>query len=685
MTLPWKTPEDDTWSRMKAAKAASAAQPEQVGAEGWAEPVLQFTVFADVKAYKLQQEAMTWPELVAWLKAIPASTKEAAELIKLARFTGEPESGKKSCLRYDEAVTEICGIECDYDAEVMTPAEGAALLAAAGIKCVLVTTHSHTPEAPRWRVLAPTATTLPPDARRALVGRVNGVLGGVLARESFTLSQSYYIGPPVVGEYIVDAIDGEYIDQLDLPSVEPAPKAKTGGTAGDASGDLADLLKGEDLHGNTLRYVAKKVKLGLTDGEILALFKGFADELVAARGEERVRALYSGELQRMIEGAREKRFDKGSKASSLDPDTPFDMQQFSLRGRIDEMKTKMLDDKYVLGRIAILGQITAIYAKPNSGKTLLTLWLLIEAIKAGELDADKVFYINADDTYKGLIFKGGLAEKYGFHMIAPGEQGFKSALLLDYLARMTEDGSAHGAVIILDTLKKFTNIMDKKVASDFGKVLREFTMAGGTAVLLAHTNKNRDADGKVVASGTSDIIDDADCAYLLDVTDTAEGIRSVLFENQKQRGDVLNEAAYCYARRDGIHYEELLASVRPLGQAEKAKHVEKRTADLLLEKNAEGVAAITSAIMLGFATKTELIKHAYENSLVSKGKLTKALQAHTGPNWAKGHRWSVEVGPCNAMRYSLLQPPKSEKQGLLEQLIKPKEQLLAQAFPKTGE
>lgn len=82
------------------------------------------------------------------------------------------------------------------------------------------------------------------------------------------------------------------------------------------------------------------------------------------------------------------------------------------------MREKMLEDKYVLGRIAILGQITAIYAKPNSGKTLLTIHLLIEATKSGELDGSSVFYINADDTYKGLVYKTELAERYGFQMIA---------------------------------------------------------------------------------------------------------------------------------------------------------------------------------------------------------------------------------------------------------------------------
>ena len=43
-----------------------------------------------------------------------------------------------------------------------------------------------------------------------------------------------------------------------------------------------------------------------------------------------------------------------------------------------------------------------IYAKPNTGKTLLVIWMLIQAIKDKKIDGKNVHYINADDDYKGL-------------------------------------------------------------------------------------------------------------------------------------------------------------------------------------------------------------------------------------------------------------------------------------------
>ena len=74
----------------------------------------------------------------------------------------------------------------------------------------------------------------------------------------------------------------------------------------------------------------------------------------------------------------------------------------------------MLDDKFVMGLMAIIGQSTVFYAKHNVGKTLIGLYLLIEKIKTGEIDPADIYYINADDTHKGLVYKLKLAERYGF-------------------------------------------------------------------------------------------------------------------------------------------------------------------------------------------------------------------------------------------------------------------------------
>lgn len=327
---------------------------------------------------------------------------------------------------------------------------------------------------------------------------------------------------------------------------------------------------------------------------------------------------------------------------------PFSMSAFSLSGQSKVMESKMLADRFVLDHIAILGQATVIYAKPNTGKTLLVIWMLIESIKSGRIDGKDVFYINADDDYKGLVFKTGLAEQYGFEMLAPGHNGFESAALQGYMRQMIDDDTARGKVIILDTLKKFTDLMNKKTGSEFMCRAREFVAHGGTLIMLAHTNKNRDADGKAVFGGTSDIIDDCDCAFILDEIAKTATTKQVLFENLKSRGIVASELAFSYSVEEGRHYQHRLDSVEPAdkGSTEQAKK-DKIIADKRA-KDKPAIDAITETIEQGITLKTDLIRTACEDSGVSRRVLIKALDDYTGS------LWGLSVAGKGAKNYRLL-------------------------------
>jgi hypothetical protein len=346
--------------------------------------------------------------------------------------------------------------------------------------------------------------------------------------------------------------------------------------------------------------------------------------------------------------------------------TPFSLSVYSLNGNSEAMELKMLDDTYVLNQIAILGQATVIYAKPNTGKTLLVLWLLIQAIKSGAIKGEDVFYINADDNYKGLVQKLKLAETYGFQMLAPGHEGFESSALLEYTRRMVSENAASGKVIILDTLKKFTNLMDKNTASDFMRGGREFIANGGTLILLAHTNKNRNGEGKVIFGGTSDIVDDVDCAYTLDEVEAHGSKKHVLFENIKSRGDVAREIAYSYTIKNGQTYSELLDSVEALDEAAAEQARKMKAVNGRLDKNKVAIDAITEAFKQGLTLKTELIEAAHKDSGLSKPRLKKALDDHTGDSFANGGRWKFAKGDKNSKFYSLLK--NTESSSLFEKL-----------------
>jgi hypothetical protein len=206
---------------------------------------ITFTHWTDVHGKSRTQRTMTWADFCAWVAGLPPqAVKTSSPLVKLATF-GDART-EKGALRHDDNVSEVFGIEGDYDGEVVTPDEAIARLERAGLRALVVTTHTHTPEKPRWRGFAPLSAPVPPSERRRLTGRLNGALYGIFARESFTLSQSYFVGGKPGSEYRTintfdDPDDGLCIDQADtldalakFPDDTTASKAPTAPGAADA-------------------------------------------------------------------------------------------------------------------------------------------------------------------------------------------------------------------------------------------------------------------------------------------------------------------------------------------------------------------------------------------------------------------------------------------------------------------
>lgn len=331
----------------------------------------------------------------------------------------------------------------------------------------------------------------------------------------------------------------------------------------------------------------------------------------------------------------------------------FSLDQFALNGQAAEMEARMLDDVHILGRMAILGQSTVFYSSPNVGKTLLTIWLMIEAIRSGRVNGDDVFYINADDNHKGLTYKLKLAERHGFKMLAPGYSGFQADMLAHVLNQLIETNSANGKVLLLDTVKKFVDIMRKSRASQFGESVRQFVAHGGTVVMLAHVNKHRGEDGKVIYSGTSDLVDDADCAYTLDVLSEDHDTRTVKFENFKSRGDVQHEAVYEYNYASGTSYQDRLDSVRSVTDTEREEAERLQALNNRYQANREAIQAIRESLEAGISKKTDLIKAAMDTSGLSRRRIAQALRDHTGTSALDYQYWTVAKTGKNTHEYRL--------------------------------
>lgn len=174
---------------------------------------MKLTIFPNLTGSVVQQHDVAWETLVTQCQNPPIyPTKKDCPLIKLATV-GDKRTDKGS-LRHDDNITAITGVECDYDAEQLSAASAATLLMFAGIRGLVYTSASHTSTKPRWRILAPFSHEYPAAARRDMVAKINAAIGGTLSGESFTLSQSFFIGRVAGAEYECHVVDGTCIDLL---------------------------------------------------------------------------------------------------------------------------------------------------------------------------------------------------------------------------------------------------------------------------------------------------------------------------------------------------------------------------------------------------------------------------------------------------------------------------------------
>ncbi|XKH00785.1 phage/plasmid primase, P4 family [Marinobacter nauticus] len=297
---------------------------------------MAYTVWLNNSGTRKTEKRQTWLEFCEWLENLPpAVVKDDCQLIKLARF-GETRTplrtlsdGKKTgnSLRSNANVLEVTGIEGDYDSEEMAHEQAVTLLEQHQLKAAIVPTFSDSPGAPRWRVLTPLKRPIRPKDRLRYAEVLNGMLGGVLANESKTLSQSFYIGVPESAPYNVlhtfdDPDEGLTLDELDEQEGidqyrQPFKNKKqrddaNGESFSDAFDDsdindwMAAVLSGDEIHPNLIKAAGRLVAKGWKDEEIHLFFTPYAERVESERGKERADLLRGTELEEAIASARAK-------------------------------------------------------------------------------------------------------------------------------------------------------------------------------------------------------------------------------------------------------------------------------------------------------------------------------------------------------------------------------------------
>ncbi len=327
------------------------------------------------------------------------------------------------------------------------------------------------------------------------------------------------------------------------------------------------------------------------------------------------------------------------------------LAKYSVTDDLSLLKRNEVEKRPILGDLALLGQATVFYAAPNTGKTLVTLSLIIEGIEKGRFDPAMLNYINMDDDLNGLIEKTSLAKRYGFQMMSQGYKNFDFQTYLEALQEMTANDTASGVIVVVDTLTKIVDTTDVRASRHFSGIVRDFVLKGGTFIGLGHTNKRKGADGKVEYAGAATLVNDFDRIWT--IQEFAERVDkdevTVIFENVKNRGGNIPNAAYSYSVVPGISYGKKLASVCAV-HADKCVSMRQVVA---LIPDAPVIAVIEELIGAGITQKTMLAHEAAEVANVPVRQVTGVLEKYAGSDLAK-HRWTTSRGARGVYIFSLL-------------------------------
>ena len=500
---------------------------------------IAFTIWKDVKGESREQHTRTWPELCELLsKELPSQTKAQCRLVKLSIF-GDQRTDKGS-LRHDANVLTVTGVEGDYDAGAVTLDEAIARLERHQIKAYLYESWSSTTEHPRWRVLAPLTAPVAPDARLRLVEALNGALGGILATESKTLSQSFYFGHPVnqhrrIGHTFDNPDEGFCLDQLDDLELLRQPFGSGSKTPSDqpkqgADDWLAKLLTGDDVHGNALRIIGKMVWQGVDDATIKATFKVLAEKVRDLRGNERAAELVGSELQRMIDGARSKDYAPfaGPKVDfSALLKTPEGNQQAPIYTMVGDLIANPKPPSWQIEDFLEADSLALLYGPPKKGKSFIAIdWIC--SIATGTpwhghpTTRSPVFYI-CGEGHNGLSRRFiAWSQTRGVSLAdAPIAVSNKSILLTDPNAalaaqsavmQLAEQTQAEPGIIVVDTLARNfgANENDSRDMSQFIGHLDAIRAGFKATVLVVHHSGKDEAKG---ARGSTALFGAIDAAY----------------------------------------------------------------------------------------------------------------------------------------------------------------------------
>ena len=306
------------------------------------------------------------------------------------------------------------------------------------------------------------------------------------------------------------------------------------------------------------------------------------------------------------------------------------MQELSEKMAMTSEKAEQIESaEFIYERLIAKGLITVIAAPPNGGKT--TIAMHMASVIAG--NGFQVFYIDFDSSgiHIGEYFK--LTHESKIEYWTEIGSDFDAQTFVDHLVQASKrEGNQSDCVFFFDTLKKFTNLMNKAKVAEFMAKMRSLTRNGATVILLAHTNKRPEIDGCYLFEGVGDVKNDCDNLFYLLPMKNDDGSLTVtvdLGDNSKKKA-LLEPCSFIIQPDRTVNLSEEYATPEFV----KSYEQDKTAIDVILS-------------ILGDEALNEsrLLEQAHQQG-ISRRNCRRILRSYD--------YWSVSKGEKNATLYSVL-------------------------------
>lgn len=308
----------------------------------------------------------------------------------------------------------------------------------------------------------------------------------------------------------------------------------------------------------------------------------------------------------------------------------------------EEVIQSMSNPDWLYENLLLRGHLVAIPAPPNAGKTTILFHIAEQLARKGL----RVIYVNADISGGDAKQFWHRAEETGIELLLPDLANKPMSDLLEVLRKLSRGEESLGEVVLfIDTLKKITDVINKRESKEVYRILRALTSKNATVVLLSHTNKHPGADGKRVYEGTGDLRADVDELIYLEPVKNPDGSILVSTIPDKVRGS-FDSITFRITKEREVTQEGVYVDTHQLSKDA-----------LQLEKDQDLIDAIEGILGSGSKNQSQILEHCKNTTGYGAPTARKVLQRYSESGGVGRMRWNTKRGDQNAIFYSLLGQP----------------------------